>query len=93
MKILMIMNFYHLGKLRDLSHNCIDHKKLFFVGRIVPEKAPDDAINARDGLLVPPDGSTKLAYAIKKLAEYPAMIKKLLLNALYTMRESFCTSK
>lgn len=50
---------------------------------------PEIIFDGENGLLVPPGDSVKLAYAIKKLIENPAMVRKLKQKALDTVRENY----
>lgn len=54
---------------------------------------PEIIFDSENGLLVPPGDSVKLAYAIKKLIDNPAMLQKLRYNALNTVRENYMHEK
>jgi len=50
---------------------------------------PEIIFDGENGLLVPPGDSIKLAYAVKRLIENPAIVKKLQRGALRTVHENY----
>jgi len=51
--------------------------------------SPEIISDGENGLLVPPGDPVKLAYAIKKLIEDPALVRRLQRRALETVRENY----